>query len=199
MFWPLYNHWQNVWDEPYFSYEIAYCGQNSISIFHESFSISKIFILRGRLGTRLYFADISWFPIILRLQSFGDLWGIFYVPCLLLIIRFTCGERKLWWYIKKSQIVMTSTPKYSATKYLKTSQKLYLYDYSVRNDSPLKCLKNWHFQRCFLVTLAKNMDSIFTKFTVFSHFSYKIEIKQIILCKINTGHSTWYFDLSTFV
>ena len=44
------------------------------------------------------FPDISWFPKILSLESFGNSWGNSYIPCLWIIIAnsFTCGERKIW-------------------------------------------------------------------------------------------------------
>ena len=52
----------------------------------------------------LYFLDISYIPKILNLKSFGNL----YTSCLLLIIilLFTCGERKIWSNTKKSQNIM---------------------------------------------------------------------------------------------
>ena len=42
------------------------------------------------------FPDISEFPKILSLKSFGNSWGKSYIPCLLLTImlRFTFGENK---------------------------------------------------------------------------------------------------------
>ena len=50
-----------------------------------------------------------YFPKILSLKLFGNWWGNSYISCLLLIImiRFTCGERKIWQNIKKSQNIMT--------------------------------------------------------------------------------------------
>ena len=46
------------------------------------------------------FSDFS-----LSLKSFGNSWGNSYTSCLLLIIalRFTCGERKIWWYLPNSR------------------------------------------------------------------------------------------------
>ena len=43
------------------------------------------------------------------LKSFDNSWGNSYAPCLLLIITvcFTCGEKKIWSNIKKSQNFMT--------------------------------------------------------------------------------------------
>ena len=51
------------------------------------------------------FSDISCFPKILSLKLFGNSTGYSYIPCLLLIItlRFTCGEAKIFATIKKSQ------------------------------------------------------------------------------------------------
>ena len=45
----------------------------------------------------LDFPDLSNFPKILSLKSFGNSWGNSYVPALLLIItlRFTWGEKKI--------------------------------------------------------------------------------------------------------
>ena len=45
------------------------------------------------------FGDLSLFPRILSLKSFGNLWGNSHVPCLSLIIilRVTCGEKKIWY------------------------------------------------------------------------------------------------------
>ena len=42
--------------------------------------------------------DLSWFPKIESLKSFGILWGNSYIPCVLLTIThcFTCGEIKIW-------------------------------------------------------------------------------------------------------
>ena len=49
-----YNHSQNIRDKLHFSCETAHYGKSSISIFQQLFaSIDKIFILGGRLGTRL--------------------------------------------------------------------------------------------------------------------------------------------------
>ena len=50
------------------------------------------------------FPDIS-FPKILSLKLFGNSWGNSHIPCLLLVIMlcFTCGERRIWSTIKKSQ------------------------------------------------------------------------------------------------
>ena len=85
-----------------------------ISVFQQFFaSISKYF-LGGGLGTRLKFYEVlrfSWvsqFPKILSPKSFDNLWGNSNIPCLLLIIalRFTCVERKIWYNIKKSRIIM---------------------------------------------------------------------------------------------
>ena len=44
------------------------------------------------------FPDLSNFPKILSLTSFGNSWDNLYIPCLLRIItlRFTCGEKKVW-------------------------------------------------------------------------------------------------------
>ena len=54
------------------------------------------------------FPDISWFCKILSLTSFGNSWGNSYIAYLLLIItlRFTSGERKVWSNIKTSQNIM---------------------------------------------------------------------------------------------
>ena len=51
------------------------------------------------------FPDISFFSKIQSLKSLDNFWGNLYIPCFLLIIafRFTCGERKIWQNIKKSQ------------------------------------------------------------------------------------------------
>ena len=48
------------------------------------------------------------FPKILSLKLFGDSWGNSCIPCLYVIIvyRFTCGERRIWWNIEKSQNIM---------------------------------------------------------------------------------------------
>ena len=49
-----YNHSQNIRDKLHFSCETAHYGKSSISIFQQLFaSIDKIFVLGGRLGTRL--------------------------------------------------------------------------------------------------------------------------------------------------
>ena len=55
------------------------------------------------------FLDFFLFPKILSLQSFGNLCGNSFIPCLLLIImlRFSCGEKELWWKIRKTQNKMT--------------------------------------------------------------------------------------------
>ena len=54
--------------------------------------------------------NIFHFPNILSLKMFGNPWYKLYVTCLLLIftIPFTCGERKIWYNIKKSQYIMTN-------------------------------------------------------------------------------------------
>ena len=45
------------------------------------------------------FHAFSLFRKILNLKSFGNSWGSSYTPCLLQIIaiRFTCGEKKIWY------------------------------------------------------------------------------------------------------
>ena len=55
-----------------------------------------------------HFSGFSYFPKILSLKSFRNSWGNSYIPCLYVIVtyRFTCGERKIWWNIRKSQNVM---------------------------------------------------------------------------------------------
>ena len=51
---PNYSHGQNIWDKFQFSCEIVHYGKSSISFFKESSaSIDNIFVLEGRLGTRL--------------------------------------------------------------------------------------------------------------------------------------------------
>ena len=57
----------------------------------------------------LGFTEISKFPKILILKSFCNSWGNLYILCLLLMITllFTCGERKHWSNIKRSQNIMT--------------------------------------------------------------------------------------------
>ena len=81
-------------------------------------SINKIFILGDDwlLGYNSNFmmfwdfSDLSWFPdLSWSLISFGNSWGNSYIPCLLLIItlRSTCGEKKVWQSIKKSQNIMS--------------------------------------------------------------------------------------------
>ena len=52
--------------------------------------------------------DISWFPEVLSVKSFGNLWGNSYKPCLLPIITipFTCGDTKILSNIKMSQNIM---------------------------------------------------------------------------------------------
>ena len=54
------------------------------------------------------FPDFSQFPKILSLKSMGNSWGNSYISCLLLIILicFTCAEKKIWWNIKNSQNIM---------------------------------------------------------------------------------------------
>ena len=50
----FFNHGHTIWDKLKFSCEIAQCGKRSISICKKSFaSTDKIFILGGRLGTKL--------------------------------------------------------------------------------------------------------------------------------------------------
>ena len=46
---------------------------------------------------------------ILSFKLFGDSWGTLYIPYLLLVIalRLTCGEKKIWSNIKKCQNIMT--------------------------------------------------------------------------------------------
>ena len=48
-------------------------------------------------------------PNFLSLKLFGNSWGFLYIPFLLLIItlRFTCGQKKIWSNIRKSQIILT--------------------------------------------------------------------------------------------
>ena len=56
------------------------------------------------------FPDFPFFPRILGLDpKIGHSWGNSYTPCLLLImaLRFTCGERKSWWNIKKSDNIIS--------------------------------------------------------------------------------------------
>ena len=54
IFYGGYSHGQNILDKYWFSYEIRYYGKSSIPIFQGFFAIiDKIFILGGRLGTRL--------------------------------------------------------------------------------------------------------------------------------------------------
>ena len=69
--------------------EIAHYGKSLISVFQRFFAtINKIFILAGRLSTRLSFyevfrlADIVQFSKILSLKSFGNLLGNSYIRCL---------------------------------------------------------------------------------------------------------------------
>ena len=54
------------------------------------------------------FPDILEFLEILSFKSFGNSWGISYIPSLLLIITllFTCGEKKICSSIKMSQNIM---------------------------------------------------------------------------------------------
>ena len=48
------NPGQNIWDKLQLLCEIAHYGESSISIFNKfCASIEKIFILEGRLGTRI--------------------------------------------------------------------------------------------------------------------------------------------------
>ena len=50
----FYNHTQNTSGKLYFLCKTAHYGKNSISFFQQFFAnVDKIFILRGRLGTRL--------------------------------------------------------------------------------------------------------------------------------------------------
>ena len=63
-------------------------------------SIDKIFILAGRLGTKLLFYFFRHFLIFsnfLSLKSVGKSWGNSYILCLWVIIphRFTYGDRKI--------------------------------------------------------------------------------------------------------
>ena len=55
------------------------------------------------------FPDISEFRKIPSLKLFGNSWDNLHIPSLLLrvTLRFTYGERKIWWNIKKSQNIMT--------------------------------------------------------------------------------------------
>ena len=55
------------------------------------------------------FHDVSWFPKVLSLQSFGNSWDNSYIPCLLLIIttRFICGDQNILSNIKMSQSILT--------------------------------------------------------------------------------------------
>ena len=54
------------------------------------------------------FSDISKFPNILSLKSFGNSWGNSYIPCLWILIahRFICTERRIWQNIERSQNIV---------------------------------------------------------------------------------------------
>ena len=60
----------------------------------------------GWLGVRIIYGGLDTFLIFPK--SFGDSFGNSCIPCLQVIIvhRFTCGERKIWLNIKKSQNIM---------------------------------------------------------------------------------------------
>ena len=55
------------------------------------------------------FTHLSYFPNILSLKSFNNSWGISYIQCLLLMImlRFTSSENKMWESIKNSQNIVS--------------------------------------------------------------------------------------------
>ena len=65
-------------------------GGGGVSIFRDYFcgSVSKI----------SFWGVVSYSPGIRSLQLSGSSWGSFDISCLLLIItvRFTCGEKKIW-------------------------------------------------------------------------------------------------------
>ena len=90
---------------------IGHCGKSSISIFQEFFaSIEKWLFWEddGALDNNSISFEIF---LILPNYSFCNSFGSSYIPCLLLIItfRFTCGERKIWPNMKKSQNIMIAT------------------------------------------------------------------------------------------
>ena len=76
------------------------------SFFQEFFgSIGKVFILAGGVGAGLGWATdligiFLMFPNFLRF--YGKQFSSSHIPCLLLIIplRFTCGEKKIWQNVK---------------------------------------------------------------------------------------------------
>ena len=75
-----------------FSFSVGWCtaGGGWVSIFRDYFcgSVSKI----------SFWGVVSYSPGIRSLQLSGSSWGSFDISCLLLIItvRFTCGEKKIW-------------------------------------------------------------------------------------------------------
>ena len=62
--------------------------------------IDKILILGGMtepwaiIVWNLDLSDIPWFPKILSIKSLGKLYMLFLL--LIITLRFTCGERKVW-------------------------------------------------------------------------------------------------------
>ena len=73
------------------------------------------------LGLILWIFDVFLiFSIFLKssvlIKSSGNSWGNLHIPCLLIMItlRFTGGERKIWQNIRKSQNIMTMTINWSA-------------------------------------------------------------------------------------
>ena len=105
-----------------------------------------------KTGTMLYYMKIwdlltiSWFPKILSLKSFCNLWGNYYTPCLLLItaICFTCGVSKIWENIKKSRNIMVKI----AENFI--SWNLYFFCFLGLEWKFLKCIfRNIFFQNQF--------------------------------------------------
>ena len=72
----------------------------------------------GYVSTQIwYFSDISQFPKILSLKSFGNLFGNSYIKFAILDIKvpFTCGESDLYWNIVKFQNFLTRIVVYKET------------------------------------------------------------------------------------
>ena len=66
-------------------------------------------------------------------KSFGNSFANSYIPRLLLIIRlyFNCGEKKIWYYTKKTQNIMSLSPKFCFAFYI------FLTDPIVKNSNIL--------------------------------------------------------------
>ena len=108
-----YNYSQKIWRMPWFLCEMLQCWKGSISVFQGFLLVLAIFSFQGEDWAQ---AVVLWghdfflvYPSFLNCTSFGNSWSnsLVYVSLLpVIMLLFTCGERKICSSIKKSQNII---------------------------------------------------------------------------------------------